>query len=264
MRFNLTPMVKNLLIINAGVFLMMFVTGQNLVRILGLRYVHAEEFQPYQIFTHMFMHADLMHLFFNMFILFILGPMLEYVWGPKRFLAFYLICGLGAAVLYGGVLYYEMYQLEQAMNIFFSNPSGETFRSFLHEFGGDRMVAMNDNFIEMLERNPDREDLISAAKREVLSTFYTAANIPMVGASGAIFGVLMGFGMLFPNTVLMLIIPPIPIKAKYLVIILGIMELFAGVQDRPGDNVAHFAHIGGMLIAFLLIRYWKMQKDKFY
>jgi hypothetical protein len=115
MGFNLTPMVKNLLLINVGVLLMMYVTRTDLVSILGLRYINAEQFQPYQIFTHMFMHVDLMHLFFNMLVLLILGPMLEHVWGSKRFLAFYLICGLGAAVLFGGVLYYEMQQLEKSL-----------------------------------------------------------------------------------------------------------------------------------------------------
>jgi membrane associated rhomboid family serine protease len=228
--FNLTPMVRNLLFINIGVFLIMVITKVNLNAIFGLRYFESPNFHFYQIVTHMFMHADSGHLFSNMFGLFMFGPMLEKVWGQNRFLLFYMVCGLGAAFLYSCINYYEIHQLILQANklILSSNPEQHAY--------GERML----DYIHHL------------------------MDIPMVGASGAIFGVLLAFGMLFPNTEMLLLFFPIPIKAKYFVILYGLYELYAGIQKTPGDNVAHFAHIGGMIFAFILIKYWQKQKNSFY
>lgn len=172
---------------------------------LAMFYPGSPFFRPYQIITHMFMHASIGHLFFNMFALYMFGSALEAVWGPKRFLTFYFISGLGALGLYLLTKYLEM-----------------------HYFGAPQYFE----------------------------------NVPMLGASGAVFGLLAGFGFMFPESRIVLLIPPIPIKAKYFVIIYGGIELFLGISGFS-SGVAHFAHVGGALFGFLLLLYWK-SKGKLY
>ena len=214
----LPPVVKNLLIINGLFFLatLSFETlGTDLSDTLGLHFPLADTFRPYQLITYMFMHGSFMHLFFNMFALWMFGNTLENVWGPKRFLTYYLITGIGAAVCHYAVVYYEM---QPALNLINNSPF-------------------------------DYQEL-EALKQEVY-------NAPVVvGASGSVFGILLAFGMLFPNTLLYIYFA-IPIKAKWFVVLYGGMELFSGLRGDPGDNVAHFAHLGGMLFGFILIKYWK-------
>ncbi|MFN3405143.1 MAG: rhomboid family intramembrane serine protease [Cytophagaceae bacterium] len=264
MRFQITPVVKYLIIINAAVLFIQTFLNLDL-SMFALRNFYAPTFMPWQLLTHMFMHADFMHLFFNMFVLFMFGPMLERVWGPNRFLAFYLICGFGAALIYMGVNYYEIRQLEEAKLMFLNDPSPSTYINFVRQFSPEPYLYGVPQQLEyQFESQPDNPNLIDAAENVVIQIYNAVLNGPMVGASGAIYGVLMGFGMLFPNTVLMLIFPPIPIKAKYMVAILAIVALFAGVRKVPGDNIAHFAHLGGMVCAFLVIKYWRTKNDRFY
>lgn len=237
-RPRIPEVTKNLLIINILAFIANMVTPVDLNSLLGLYYFASPEFHPYQLITHMFMHGSLMHIFFNMFALWMFGTPLEQVWGPKRFLIFYFVTALGAAFLYEFVNYLQVSSLMSGM-------SPESIRIVLAQ--GAETIRSGQNFIDP-----------SMAKLNLLM------NIPVVGASGAIFGLLLGFGMLFPNTRLMLLFPPIPIKAKYFVIGYGLIELFSGVLNRPGDNVAHFAHVGGMLFGFILIKIWQKRRDRFY
>lgn len=260
---NLTPMVKNLLLINVGVFLIQFILEVNLPQILGLRYIFSTEFEPYQIFAHIFVHADGWHLFSNMFALFIFGPLLERFWGSGKFLIFYLFTGLGASLLFSVINYFEIRQIEVDAQEYVANPGPDNFQSFITEHA-EHLYSRNYNFIEQFHDNPQNQRLIEESISFVNSYYARMANIPMVGASGAVFGILMAFGYLFPNTTLMLLIPPIPIKAKYFVAFYGLYELYAGIQRMPGDNVAHFAHIGGMLFAFILIKIWQTKGSDFY
>jgi len=233
------PVVKNLIIINALMFLALFgfkaAFGVDLNRELGLFYFKSPYFEPYQIITHMFMHGSLGHIFFNMFALWMFGKVLETVWGGKRFFIYYMITGLGASALHMLVNHLQiasaMKEVAQAYGI--DNFSPETVE-------------------QLLRRN-------SALAQKVGIGLY----VPTVGASGAVFGVLLAFGMLFPNTQLMLLFPPIPIRAKYFVIGYGILELYLGLT-QPGSNIAHFAHLGGMLFGFILIKYWNQKSNKFY
>jgi membrane associated rhomboid family serine protease len=237
---TIPPVVKNLIIINA---LMLFATyilemkGINLSRILGLYYVQSPDFRPYQLVTHMFMHGGLMHLVFNMFALWMFGRVLESVWGPKRFFIYYFVTGLGAAALHSFVNYMEFQYIAGKM-------SPENVQMVLSQ--GTEIFNQGKNFIDPM-----------AAKLNLI------LNVPTVGASGAVFGILLGFGMLFPNTELMLLFPPIPIKAKYFVAGYGAIELFSGIAN-PGDNIAHFAHLGGMLFGFIMIKYWNSKTKHFY
>ena len=234
------PVVKNLIIINA---LMLFATymlelkGFDLTKILALHYFESPDFRPYQLITHMFMHGNLMHLVFNMFALWMFGRVLENVWGPKRFFIYYFVTGIGAAVFYSFVNFLEFQYIASKM-------TSENVQMVLSQ--GTDIFNQGKNFSD-----------VAAGKLNLI------LNTPTVGASGAVFGILLGFGMLFPNTELMLLFPPIPIKAKYFVIGYGAIELFSGITGM-GANIAHFAHLGGMLFGFILIKYWNTKTTNFY
>jgi membrane associated rhomboid family serine protease len=211
--------------------------GVHLNKILGLYYFESSQFRPYQIVSHMFMHGGLTHLFFNMYALFLFGRVLEQVWGSKRFFIYYFFTGIGAALLHSFVNYLEVQSV-------MSNLSPEQIAMVKSE--GTAIFLQGKNYTH-----------------QGMGMLNSLLNIPTVGASGAVFGVLLAFGMYFPNTVLMLLIPPIPIKAKYFVMIYGAIELYLGFTQSH-TNIAHFAHLGGMLFGFILIKIWAHRRDKFY
>ena len=264
--FQILPLVvKNLLIINGLLFLATVVLQSSynirLVDILGLHFFTSSEFRPYQLVTHMFMHGSLMHIFSNMFSLWMFGSVLENHWGPKRFLIFYFVCGLGGAFLHLGVTWYEYSNMQNAINAYLINPGIPEFATLSARY--DHLLNMNaiDQFISQWKQQPLNPDFISQSGEMASSFLQILADIPIVGASGAVFGVLLGFGMLFPNTYLYLLFPPIPIKAKYFVIFYGLFELYAGFSGTQ-SGIAHFAHIGGMLFGFILIRLWNKNNRK--
>jgi membrane associated rhomboid family serine protease len=261
--FRITPIVRNLLIINIGLLLLQYVTNLNFSGLLGLRYIFAESFQPYQFFTYMFVHANFWHLFSNMFALFIFGPMLERYWGSKKFLLFYIVTGVGAGVLFAGVNYFEIRGVQQDVQTYIDSPNPQDYNQFIYDHFQYRYGAESD-FIDEFDNNPENSNFIQESVTRIKYYYSLMANIPMVGASGAVFGILMAFGLYFPNLELFLLFPPIPIKAKYLVTFYGLYELYAGVERMPGDNVAHWAHLGGMLIAFLVIKFWFRDKTNVY
>ena len=216
---NELPVVtKNLIAINVLVFLATIVLdryGYDLNSLLGLHLFLADDFKPFQIVTYMFMHGGFMHLFFNMFALYMFGRVLEMVWGPKRFLIFYMFTGVGAGIIQEIVQYlYYSTQLSMYSGV---------------DFGAGLIVPM----------------------AQYLNMWVT------VGASGAVSGILLAFAMNFPNERLFVMPFPFPIKAKYFVLIFGAIELFTGLGNSAGDNVAHFAHLGGMLFGLILILYWR-------
>lgn len=213
---------KNLLAINVLMFIATIVLRRqdiDLNNLLGLHLFIAQDFKPYQLVTYMFMHGGVMHLFFNMFALFMFGRVLETVWGPRRFLTYYMLTGIGAGILQQIVQYIY-------------------FETSLSMYSG---VTIAPNVV------------ISMA--EYLNLWNT------VGASGAVYGVLLAFAMMFPNERLFIMPFPFPIKAKYFVIMYGVIELISGLSPRAGDNVAHFAHLGGMLFGLILILYWRKKGD---
>jgi membrane associated rhomboid family serine protease len=243
--FGLPPVVKNIIMLNIIMLLVAYAVqsvmgfslgNENLYlnTKLGLYFPKSEQFMPFQIVTHMFMHGGLWHIFFNMYALFIFGPILEHVWGPKRFLIYYLVCGLGAAFTHEAVIAFQYYHL-------------------VNEIGPENMqIFLRDG----------AEGLYSGNIESVQSLF-NLLHTPTVGASGAIFGVLLAFGVLFPNTQLMLLFPPVPIRAKYLVAGYGALELYLALT-QPGSDIAHVAHLGGMLFGFFLIRYWRKTTNTLY
>lgn len=262
------PVVKNLLYINVLMLVATYVIGntfgKDLVESMGLFYPESSHFKIHQIFTHMFMHGGLMHLFFNMFALWMFGRALESAWGSKRFLIYYLLTGLGAAALHTFVNYLEILPLRNFVESFAQSPNPDLLVEFARKFVNNPEYISNlQSFASQWTLYPDDPEYKNQAVNLVYLTYDRLISIPTVGASGAVYGVLLGFGMLFPNTILMLMFPPIPIKAKYMVMIFAGMEIFLGFK-QPGSNIAHFAHLGGMLFGFLIIRYWNSKRSNFY
>jgi membrane associated rhomboid family serine protease len=202
----------------------------DLVDYLGMHYPGTELFMPHQLITYMFMHGSFSHILFNMFALWMFGNALENVWGPKRFLIYYMVTGLGAGLLHLLVIYIQVVNVEAQMT-------------------PDMITTVRTEGLELIRKGMNWTDPL-LAKLNVL------INTATVGASGSVFGILLGFGMLFPNTLIYLYFA-IPIKAKYFVMAYGAFELFSGISNQPGDNIAHFAHLGGMIFGYLLLLYWK-------
>jgi membrane associated rhomboid family serine protease len=232
---NFPPVIKNLIIINVLVWVAQLMFDQRegsydfISQKIGLWPIESPFFKPYQIATHMFAHASYVggtiafyHILFNMFNLWMFGRILENVWGPKRFLFFYLACGIGAAITHMAVQYFE-------------------YRVVMEQV--ERAIQMGD------------ENFVTVTKRITY----------VVGASGAVMGVMVAFAFLFPNTELLLFFIPIPIKAKWIIMGLVAIDLFGGLNPQQGDNVAHFAHLGGALTGFIIVYIWnKTNKRTFY
>jgi membrane associated rhomboid family serine protease len=264
---NIPPVVKNLIIINVLFLLATWILqtrNVDLVEFFGMHYPGSEKFRLHQIITHMFMHdpTGIAHIFFNMFALWMFGRVLESVWGSRRFMIYYFVTGLGAVALHMFVNYLEISSMQNTIEAFRNTPSPEILDQFVSKHLSNPTVQVRD-FINTWYDNPT-SSLYSAEGQQLMERILQMKmDIPTVGASGAVFGVLLAFGVLFPNTQLMLLFPPIPIKAKYFVIGYGLIELYLGFS-RPGSNVAHFAHLGGMLFGYLLIKYWNKTTKHFY
>ena len=240
-RFNHLPeVVKNLLIINGLFFLATWAfqsRGVDLSNLFALHQFQSPDFKPHQLITHMFMHADFTHLLFNMFALWMFGKTLENMWGGKRFLIYYMITGFGAALIYIGYLQFQI-------NAISSNIDSEIYNRLIIE--GNQLLDNGKNYLD-----------------PILGKLNLLINVPMLGASGAVYGLLLAFGMLFPNSLIYLYFA-IPIKAKYFVGGIGVLALISGIGNNPGDNVAHFAHLGGMIFGIILLKYWKKKGDIYF
>lgn len=270
---GITPVVKNILIINALMFLATEAAfrlyGISLSDWLGLHHYTSGLFKPLQYISHMFMHGSVMHIFFNMFAFWMFGRILEAYWGAAKFLLFIFVTGLGAAATYTVYESINLHIISTAIADFQNAPTVDAYELFM-----DRFVPLANfkpefssavrQLITAWSAQPDSTAFTDEALRHMQLFIEFKRDIPVVGASGVVFGVLLAFGMTFPNTELMLLFPPIPIKAKYFVAIYGIFELFAGLQNNPTDNVAHFAHLGGMLFGFIFIIFWKRNRNTYY
>jgi len=258
----LPPVVKNLLIIN-GLFYLATITFKNafgidLDNLLGLHFFKSDLFSPYQLVTYMFLHADFGHILWNMFALWMFGYLIENVWGPKRFLTYYLITGIGAGIIQILVSWLNFLPAEHAMNAYSSNPSIDSFVSFVNQYPPHSRDLFEKLKIFLAEwnNNPFNQHYALQSNDYILQLWQDQISVPTIGASGAVYGILLAFGMMFPN-MLVFIYFLFPIKAKWIVIIYGAIELFSGISNNPNDNVAHFAHLGGMIFGFFLILYWK-------
>ena len=265
---GITTAVKMLIIINVVMYLLaMFIDkrwGFDTANILGLHLPQSVYWKPWQYVTHMFMHGSISHLFFNMFALFMFGRILESVWGSNRFLVYYFVCGLGAAALNSAVGWFEINNLQNQLEAFRNTPEPGLLADFIRSQLGQQTAGWVWELVDAWTNNPDSTQYVQEGEKVFRQIIELKTNIPTIGASGAVFGILLAFGMLFPNTELYLMFIPVPIKAKYFVIGYGLLEFFLGIQNSVGDNVAHFAHLGGMLFGFVLIKYWNRKKKTFY
>ncbi len=252
----MTPIVRQLLLINVGLFCAQNWLGIDLISSLALRYVFSSAFRPYQFLTHLFVHANFNHLVGNMLSLLTFGPVLERTLASKRFFSFYLFTGIGAAALYAGTQYYELSKLEALYQAYLAQPNPKNFVTFLNHFPYSTYNSFYA-FITAFFEQPENSAYLAKSQAIVSQLYKIKAEVPTVGASGAVFGILTAFALLFPNAILFLNFIPIPIKARYMVAIYGIHELYAGIIATPTDNVAHFAHLGGIFLAYFFIRWWK-------
>lgn len=267
-RFSVLPeVVKNILIINGIFFLATLVfesRGVDLNDFFGLHYWGSERFRVWQFITYMFMHGNFTHLFFNMFAVWMFGAAVENIWGGKRFLTYYILTGLGAAFCHYAIVYYELRPAMEFMNDYITHPSidklttfasGDIMGLYSSQELSDHYNSFRSEFNSLYAVNPPEALRISVPYMEQFRADILNAPV-VVGASGAVFGLLLAYGMIFPNSIIYIYFA-LPVKAKYFVIIYGLIELFSGIANRPGDNVAHFAHLGGLLTGILIILYWR-------
>lgn len=236
---QLPPVTKNILIINLLIWVALQLfpasTKESFINICALHYPLSENFNLAQIFTYMFVQEEFFHLFFNMFALFMFGNIIERTIGSRRFLFYYISCGIGAALIQLGVFAFMLH------NAVGNLPAGITINDIL----AHHVPAW------MAQSHPD------------VFIVWNLINTPVIGASGAIFGILLAFGYMFPKAPLYLFFIPVPIQARWVVLGYGAIELLQSFNNNPGDNVAHMAHLGGMIIGFLILLYWK-KKGLFY
>ena len=265
--FQLTPVVKNLLIVNVVVFLLGYLvysqTGIYINNYLALYYFESDNFQPWQIVTYMFLHADFRHIFGNMIGLLVFGPWLEQAWGPKRFFQYYIITGVGAGILFMGVDFFEKSAVLSDAKTVIEEPSPEQFDLLISQHFSGYYGSLSD-FIDAYYERPENPQYERQAVSYVKELYTSTLNRPMVGASGAIFGILMAAGLLFPYRKIMLLIPPIPLRARILVIVYGAYTVYAAFQRSPDDSIAHVAHLGGMLVGFILLKIWDEDRNRYH
>jgi|SRR6218665_330192 len=273
--FGYLPVVtKNIIIINVLVFLLtkvLMMQGFDLTAYLGLHYYQAPAFKPHQFITYIFMHGDIRHILFNMLGVFIFGQVLEQLWGPKRYLIFYILTGLGAALAQYVIIYFSTGPVIDAIEVVQNNLTQKSFEALFNEpaiqngisgsFVSEFNIFVNQYNAALKENSPRALSLASQFLIDYKNQFLNSQVI--IGASGSLFGLLGAFGMLFPNRELYLYFL-FPVKAKWLVIAYGAFELFSGIRNDPMDNVAHFAHIGGLLVGVVIVLIWRRDKRNLY
>ena len=240
---RITETVKHLIILNALFFAASSLLGIDLNNFLALYFPENENFEIWQFVSHMFMHGGFMHILFNMYALWAFGSPLEQMWGRNKFIFFYFSAGLGAGLIYTAVNYFQ-------------------FNSIHNDLIN---IGLRTSDIQsLLTSGKYNSDILSQIPEQKLMEIYQIYNTPAVGASGAIYGVLVAFGMTFPNAKLALIFLPVPISAKYFIPVLIALDLFSGVTGFSifGGGIAHFAHVGGAIIGFLIMWYWKKNQFK--
>jgi membrane associated rhomboid family serine protease len=271
---RITPCVKYLLIANIIIALIVAIFPA-VSDVLALHYIGGSSFRPYQFFTYMFVHAGLMHIFFNMFALVQLGSLIETYWGSKRFSFYYLVCGLGAAIVHMLVCYYQLSPFQQSAQALMDNTTVEQLKIFAMQnsdlisnfTAGNRslMLFFEDMVVEWKENPQLTDQFVTILHQQIPQIEHLALDRQVVGASGAVFGILLAFGMMFPDMKMGIIFLPFQFPAKYFVAFYAVAELFFGVNDFKGDNVAHYAHLGGMLFGLILILIWrKHPNNKFF
>ena len=259
--------IKNLVIVNVLFFLAQNTIGAgslfNMTDLMALHHVQSPLFKPWQIVTHMFMHGNIGHIFFNMLMLWMFGSVLENLWGPKRFLIFYFLCGIGAALLHLTFLWYDHHQLLTTFVQVKQQTSPANVIAFFNEIGFKKDPGVI-SMLQAFEMDPDNPVFKSQIVSEISNITYSIISRPTIGASGAVFGVMAAFVYLFPNANIYLYFL-FPIKAKWLGLLYFGVEIYNAVLNSPTDDIARWAHIGGGLVGFLLVITWnKKSRPKYH
>jgi len=238
---RLTQAIKHLIIINVILFFAPQLLNMDLTNLFALHYPKNEHFGVWQYVTHMFMHGGTMHLIFNMYALWAFGTPLEQMWGRNKFLFFYFSAGIGAGLIYTLANYYQ-------------------FNGIYEQLIG---MGVSPAEIQNILSSGQYNDSLITLSNKTMSEFYSLYHTPAVGASGAIYGILVAFGLTYPDAKLALIFFPVPIAAKYFIPLIILSDLFFGMTSYSIGNIAHFAHIGGAIIGFIIAWYWKKNQFKF-
>lgn len=267
-RLEILPsVVKNLLILNGLIFLAQNTIGKsgliNMEDLFGLHHIKSPLFHPWQLVTYQFLHADFLHIGMNMFAVYIFGSVLENIWGPKRFLTFYLVCGIGAGVIQLASLWVQYHDLISMFVKVNSNPDTNNILSFYDNFIFKNETSKIIELKQYLQAN-NNSTFHTEILKNISSFTYHAIGNATIGASGAVFGLLAAFIYLLPDASLYLYFL-FPIKAKWIGLLYFGSEIFSALQNKPGDHIAHWAHLGGGLVGFLLVLTWnKKNKTNFY
>jgi membrane associated rhomboid family serine protease len=264
---NIQPVTKNLLLLNVAMFLLMLFfeyqgQGVDLGSLLGGHYFGTPLFEPYQLVSHFFMHGNFFHILMNMYILVMFGSFLERLWGPKRYFILYVAAALGSILLYNIVGYIQILEYK---NIIGDEHVIAGINGMIREngFAAKSIAELNEDIYQCVVY-ASNHGVTSIEQLKAVQNYAIKSYIPMVGASGAIFGLLAAFAILFPNTELMLLFPPIPIKAKWLIGGYFVFEVYSSFQNNAGDNVAHLAHVGGAIVGAILVLIWRRTGKNFY
>lgn len=257
---RLPIVIKNLLIINVIFFLTQLIIGASGSRLIedlfGLHHVKSSLFQPWQLVTHLFLHGSFWHILYNMIGLCVFGMHLEFLWGPKRFLTFYFLCGIGAGLIQLAFLGIDYHPFLHQASLLKQHLTPQSVQDFFSNYGVNDNIHNNTLHIKNYLATPDNTSNILGVVQAISDTADGIISSATIGASGAVFGILAAFVYLFPNTNLYLYFIPIPIKAKWIGVGYFGLELYSGILNKTGDNIAHWAHIGGGLVGFLLVLIW--------
>ncbi|MNU82615.1 Rhomboid family protein [compost metagenome] len=255
---SIKPVTKNLLILNIAMFILAaffkYQQGIDLGDYLGGHYFGTPLFEPYQMVSHFFMHGGFFHIFMNMYVLVVFGSFLESLWGPKKFFFLYVASALGAYLLYSGVGVFQVMEIKRLIG---DEHIVAGINGIMKEYGRSEVAASEINRFMNLQQ-------VSPSQIAAVQAYISKSVVSMVGASGAIFGLMAAFAILFPNTQLQLLFPPIPIRAKYLIGGYFILEVYLSFQDNQGDHVAHLAHVGGAVVGAIMVLIWRRTGKNFY
>lgn len=257
---QLTSIVRAIFILVVTVFLIQYLFGIDFISIFGLRCVLSKNFAVYQFITHLFVHLGFMHLLGTVFALISFGPVLEHTFGSRGFIIFLVFTGLGAAVLSSYMQYADINRISLLYCDYTLYPTPSNFEQYIGKFA-PKVYEGSYQFIRSFYINPNDLAFIEKSKSIAHQLLLLKMDIPTVGASGVVYGLLMGFALLFPNAELMMLFFPIPIKAKYFVGFYFLYELYASIHESSSDSIVHFTHLGGAVFAYIFVQFWQRKQE---
>lgn len=259
---QMTPIVRVIFVLMVSVFLIQYLFGVDFISIFGLRCVGSKNFAVYQYITHLVVHLGFIHLLGTAFALISFGPVLEHTFGARGFIIFLVFTGLGAAIMSSYVQYAAINRISLLYYDYTLYPTPSNFEQYLGNFP-TKIYEVNYQFIRNFYNNPVDFAFIEKSKEIAHQLVLLKMNIPIVGASGMVYGLLMGFALLYPNAELLMLFFPLPIKAKYFVGFYCLYELYASIHESSLDSIVHFTHLGGAIFAFIYVKFWQRRQKNY-